>query len=327
VRIALINIGAFILTFCLMLYQLILRGSGAYGQILASFHAELMLFFLFLGALLVVLRGRLAYSVAAARRTLAYGGPLLPHAVSLWALNLSDRFLLSRFSGLEQVGYYTFAYTCGMAMQFIVASMQQVWGPVFFDVRRNDPNAKEILGSLATKWSLLLCGIAALGILFTPEIVRVIASKRYWVATPYIVPVLLGYLFNGLYTFPGLILQQMKKNLLLSLCTITAAAANIVSNLVFIPRFGPLAAAWNTAATFGLMALLYYFFGMKLNPIAIRRRPFAAGLAVVFAAVLLSRLSLTLPVEGGKALFAVLLLLGGYRYLGGFRGILGRFRG
>jgi len=324
VRIALINLGIFLLTFSLMLYQLVLLKSGAFGQILATLESNALLVIPFLLVIFFVLGKRFSFSFPAAKRTLAYGLPLLPHAVALWALNLSDRFLLAKFCGLKETGYYTFAYTCGMAMQFIVAGMQQVWGPVFFDVRRNDPKAKEILGILATKWSLFLCVVAGVGIVFTPEIVRIIASKSYWAATPYVIPVIIGYLFNGLYTFPGLILQQMKKNALLSLCTIVAASANIISNIIFIPRYGAIAAAWNTAATFGLMALLYYIVGMKLNPINIRWKTWSGGLVLVGGAFLLSRLPLSLPMEAIKALYAVMMVGLLLRNVGGVKRLFSR---
>lgn len=321
IKIALINMGMFLLTFGLMLYQLIWKESGAYGQMLATFQANAFLAILFLAVFFTIIGKRFSYSIAAAKRTLAYGIPLVPHAVSLWALNLSDRFLLAKFRGLEETGYYTFAYTCGMAMQFVVTSMQQVWGPVFFDVSKNDPRAKEILGALATKWSLFLFIVAGAGILFAPELVRIIASKRYWVAIPFIIPVILGYLFNGLYTFPGLILQQIKKNAILSLCSITAASANVLSNLYFIPRYGPIAAAWNTAATFALMALLYYIVGLKLHPINIRWKQWVGGLFLTLGAVFLATLPLTATGEILKSLYALVLFYVFIRITGGFRRI------
>jgi len=320
IRIVVINTIMFLVTFGLALYHLVLQNTGAKGQILASVQANLVFFIPFLVVLFAVLGWQFRYSTQAARRTLIYGIPLLPHALSLWVLNLSDRLIVSKYCGLGEVGFYTFAYTCGMAMQFIVTSMQQVWGPVFFDTKKNIADSADILGVLATRWSVLLGGIAALGIVFTPEIIRIIASERYWIAIPYVVPVIVGYFFLGLYTFPGLMLQQARKTGILSLCTSAAAIANIVANFVLVPRYGAIAAAWNTAATFGLMAVLYYVVGMRFNPINIRWRGISVSVALVTGAVFVAACPVSGPLLALKGIGALILVGGFLLYVGGPRG-------
>ncbi len=295
-EIAIISILNFLVLFVLLLYQLVIKKSGAFGQILAVFYQELLIFIPFFSYLLFVIGKKFSFSFKLLKEGLSYSLPLLPHSLSMWFLNLSDRLILSKYSGLAETGYYTFAYTCGLVMYAFVTGMQAVWGPVFFDVRKSNKDSAKILGAQASHWSLLLGIIAGIGIFFTPEFVKIIASKKYWVATPYIIPVILGYFFLGIYTFPGLILQQMRKNGIVSLCTIVAASLNIISNLIFVPKYGPIAASWATAGAFCLLAILYYIFGMSLNPINIIWKEFILAILIPLISIPLSQLNFKLKV-------------------------------
>ncbi len=281
-QIAIIHIGSFMLLFLLLLYQLIIKKSGAYGQIFATFQQNILLFFPYLAYLIYIIGKKFVFSFKIFKETISYSLPLLPHSLSLWILNLSDRLILSKYSGLTETGYYTFAYTCGMAMYAFVTGMQAVWGPVFFDVKKNRKDASLILGAQASHWTLFLGLIAGTGIFFTPEIIKIIAGKKYWIAISYIAPVILGYFFLGIYTFPGLILQQMRKNGLVSICTIIAGSLNVISNLIFVPKYGAIACAWVTAGSFFFLAFLYYYFGMKLNPINFIWKEWILGILIPF---------------------------------------------
>jgi len=295
-EIAIISILNFLILFALLFYQLVIKKSGAFGQILSVFYQNILLFFPFFLYLLFIIGKKFYFSFNLLKEALSYSIPLLPHSLSLWVLNLSDRLILSKYSGLAETGYYTFAYTCGLVMYAFVTGMQAVWGPVFFDVRKNNKDSANILGAQASHWSLLLGIIAGIGIFFTPEFVKIIASKKYWVATPYIIPVILGYFFLGIYTFPGLILQQMRKNAIVSLCTIFAATLNIISNLIFVPKYGAIAASWATAGAFCLLAILYYIFGMRLNPINIIWKEFILAILIPLVSMPLSLLSFKLKI-------------------------------
>lgn len=304
-EIAILNIAGFLLLFIFLIYQLVVKKSGAYGQILASFYQSIVLFVPYFTYLFYTIGRNFRYSLHYLTEAIKYSLPLLPHSISLWILNLSDRLILSKYAGLEETGYYTFAYTCGLAMYAFVTGMQAVWSPVFFDVKKNQKDANLILGAQASHWTLFLGIIAGTGILFTPEIVKIIASQKYWIATPYIIPVILGYFFNGIYTFPGLILQQMKRTGLVSILTIIAASSNIFFNLIFVPRYGAIAASWSTAGCFFLLSFLYYFFGMKLNPINIIWKEWMLGILIPILALPLSLLTIEIKI----IIFAFVLIL------------------
>jgi O-antigen/teichoic acid export membrane protein len=316
-RIVLINFVSFGLLFGLMCYQLIWLRSGAVGQVLAAGQKAALLFIPYFIALLYYLGRKLGFSIEAARHVLLFSLPLLPHALAQWGLNLSDRYFISQYKGLDAVGYYTFAYTCGMAMMAIVHGLQSVWGPVFFDVAKNHAQASTILGHLASKWALLLGLIAACGITFTPEIIRVLAPPSYWHGSGYVVPVIIGYLFLGLYTFPGMILHQMKRTGLVSVCTVVAVTVNIIANIYLVPTYGALAAAWNTALAFFVLAVLYFIIGQRLRPLEFQWAYIIAGIVLTVVAGVVAHVPVSLSLVIAKTIVVASLLIGLMYYFGG----------
>ena len=57
-----------------------------------------------------------------------------------------------------------------------------------------------------------------------------------------------------------------KKTHLLPIVTGISAVLNIILNYLLIPRFGAIAAAWNTLACYAFMLVFYYVVAQKLSP-------------------------------------------------------------
>jgi len=321
VQIAVLGNVTFFVQFGLMVWFLVGLGMGAAGQIWAK---AITLLVLAVPAILLTLPYlTLKFNSVFARLSFSYSLPIMPNTFTAWMLNLSDRFFVVHFSGLAQAGLYSFGYTCGTAMLAVVSSLQGVWGPVYLDAAKNRSDASQILGRQVNAWSLLLCYIAASGILLAPEIVHIIANERYWPSVPYIGPVILGYLLSGLYTFPALAFQHTRKNGTLSIFKIISASANIGLNFWLVPLYGALAAAWNTAISFGLLMVLVYIFGLRLIPLKINWVQWSGSLLLVFLAIPASSWAWAGPTGLFKLLVIALAGIGVVFRLGGPKRLLG----
>lgn len=320
-QIAILGNFTFLVQFGLMVWFLVGLGMGAAGQVWAR--ALTSLFLAVPTILLTLPYLSLKFNSEFARISLSYSLPIMPNTITAWLLNLSDRFFVTHFAGLAAAGLYSFGYTCGTVMLVIVNSLQGVWGPVYLDAAKNRSDASRVLGRQTNAWSLLLCYIAASGILLAPEIVHIIANERYWPSIPYIGPVILGYLLSGLYTFPALAFAHTKKNGTLSIFKIISAASNIGLNIWLVPHFGALAAAWNTAISFGLLMVLAYIFGLRLIPLKINWIQWTGCLLVVFLALPAS--SWVWPGPSGLLKLFVIALVGIWVvfWLGGPKRFLG----
>ena len=79
--------------------------------------------------------------------------------------------------------------------------------------------------------------------------------------------VLIGYLFNGMYVnfMAGIYIE--KKTSHLPYITGIGAAVNVVANLLMIPKYGMLGAAWATLFAYAAMALVLYFVSHRFYPV------------------------------------------------------------
>ncbi len=66
-----------------------------------------------------------------ARNLLSFGVPLSVNYVSYWILQLSDRYLLSRFRPLAQVANYALAYSLGGVLSIVILSPKLLFPPEY----------------------------------------------------------------------------------------------------------------------------------------------------------------------------------------------------
>jgi O-antigen/teichoic acid export membrane protein len=191
-------------------------------------------------------RGESVFSLPKLRVALAFGIPLVPHEISNWALSVSDRLILTRYRPVEEVGVYVLGYSMAMAMNVLVGALNFAYVPFFLETARNHPRAQEIFGLFARLYVLGVGGICLIAMLFSRELLGLIAPPAYSKSAGVLVVVLLAFFFLGLYLVTVLPFFHMKRTATLPLLSGLAAAVNIGLNLLLVPRYGAMAAAWTT---------------------------------------------------------------------------------
>jgi O-antigen/teichoic acid export membrane protein len=152
-------------------------------------------------------------------------------------------------------------------MKMGVNSFNDASVPYFMKLSKNNPNSKEIYSKIITVWAVLVA-FAALGIsLFSKEIIEIMTTPAFYDAYKVVPILVLAYVFRGLYCFPINGLFYAKKTKIIPIVTIVAAITNVALNLLWIPRYGIMGAAWATACAFGVTAILAYYFSCKYYPL------------------------------------------------------------
>jgi O-antigen/teichoic acid export membrane protein len=195
---------------------------------------------------------------------LRMGLPLVPHLAAHWGLNLSDRLILAVYFSTAVVGIYSMGYQIAFVAGLAITEVNRAFMPRYGEAVR-DLNARDLLSGHARLQVLATVGLAAGASLLGPQVVRLVLPSSYVGAAPIIPWVALGFLFLGFYYLPmnlvSIVAGDTKGFWRLTLC---AAAVNVFTNLLFVPHFGPMAAAIDTAL--GFLCLLV------LTSIAARRR-------------------------------------------------------
>ena len=107
-------------------------------------------------------------------------------------------------------------------------------------------------------------GMAALFMLFAPELIMIFADKAYADAVYVIPPVVAGYFFVMLYSLVSKVEFYYEKTKNIAAITVIASGLNIALNYLFIPKFGYVAAAYTTLICYMVMAGFHMLYSIKI---------------------------------------------------------------
>ncbi len=195
--------------------------------------------------------------------------PALLNGAIFFVLKLSDRWFLMRYQGKTEVGLYTTAFQLSQPVYVAMAAFRMAW-PQWHYARLNDPVAHKKMVARSSTYFLTLCVamMAGMGV-FMPLIVRVLLRRSaYWSVGPTTLVLTLGTVLYSMYFVLWVGCNVAKKNRQIPLITVVASAANVGLNLLLIPRYGMIAAAWTTVVGFAILCVLVYFISQHHYPIS-----------------------------------------------------------
>lgn len=228
------------------------------GRHLGQIGGSLLVYLLFAAGIAVHL-GRLAARSGFKRKHLAYalafGVPLMPHALFGYVLSFFDRIIINQVEGERSAGLYSFAYNIGLGMGIVVNAMNQAWLPVFSDLRDRHDYGR--IRKLASSYAWTVYAQALLFVLFAREIGMLLGTEEFLEALPVVPPIVFGYVGLFLYTLYSNYAFYLRRTWWISLATVLAGCINVGMNYWLIPHFGYIAAAWTTLGSYLLLFVLH----------------------------------------------------------------------
>lgn len=270
-------------------------GLGVLGVLYANLIASFVTCALILPAFLRTCRFRIDRVLFS--DLLAFGLPNIPTYLFVMVVELADRKVLELFRGIEEAGLYSSGYKLGMFMGVVNAAFRFAWQP-FFLKHANDPQAPRLYARTLTYYVAVASGLLLMLTLAVPPllkfnfpIVGYLISPSYWSGLVVFPIILAAHIFDGIYAnlMVGIYLQKATRKL--PFVTGVAAVFTVIANLLLVPTYGMLAAAWVTFFAFVIQALLLYLVVQRIYPIAYEWRRLAI-LAVI-----------TIALTGAAALF------------------------
>ena len=284
-------------------------GLGVWGIVLADIIVSAL--FALVAAKWVLSLLRLTFSRAVIREALHFGLPRLPHGLAHNAIALSDRYLLSVFATVTDVGMYAIGATFSLALKLFLGAFGQAWGPFFLGVMKQ-PQPEQIYRSVTTYVLaievLLVAGLSAVG----GDLIRLMTTPEFYDAAAVIPWIALGVLFQGFYQLTSVGLSITKQTRYYPVATGLAAATSITANVVLIPRFGVLGAAWANALSYLVLATVALYFSQKFYPIPYEWARLARIASAAAVAYLVATMLVPVTVVPVVGLFArgILVVIG-----------------
>ncbi|MEE9163053.1 MAG: oligosaccharide flippase family protein [Candidatus Neomarinimicrobiota bacterium] len=289
-----------------ILYIAVLK-QGVSGLIVAGLIQAGIFAGVYLVILLPDLRPTLSRPVL--RSMLLFGAPMVPAGLADLVMVSSDRYFLQHYASTTEVGLYSLGYTIGMVMNLAVWSVQLAWPAQMFSIAKQK-EAPQQFARILTYYVVVL-GFLGLGLsLLARELLVIMTTPEFYGAAAVVPLVAVSYIFYGVRYMTNMALTTRDKMKYVPLIIILAALVNLGLNLLLIPPYGMLGAAWATFFSYLLLAVVstavnLHFWSMPYEYVRLAK--------VTLAWLAIYGLSLAVPATNpwvGAGLKGLLLLLG-----------------
>lgn len=201
------------------------------------------------------------------RKMLAYGLPILIIGFAGMINEVSDKILLKYLLPEEvdaqaQIGIYGANYKLAILMTLFIQMFRYAAEPFFF-AESDKKNAREIYSQVMT-YFVIFTFIIFLGITLYMDIFKYFIGPAFWSGLMIVPIVLAAKLFLGVFYNLSVWYKLTNKTLYGAVIAIFGAIVTIGLNIILIPKYGFIGAAWANFFCYLSMMLISYFWGRKV---------------------------------------------------------------
>lgn len=189
--------------------------------------------------------------------------PLIFHGISINILNTSDRSVINYFCGASEAGIYSLIYNISMVSQVVIFSAEAVWIPRLTKdlIEKNHKKInKEIILYI---WIIVFFIMFLISI--SPELILILGGYEYLIGLNMVFPLIFSTYIMFLYSIYVNIEYYYKNTKLIAFSTILSAILNLILNIIFVPFWGAISAAYTTLISYGVSFILHYKNLRKIN--------------------------------------------------------------
>ena len=235
-----------------------------------------------------------------------YSLPIVPHGISQVLLGQCDRIMIRAIVSDAAAGIYSLAGNIKLVLTIITDSIGTAWTTWFYS--QMDAGNKQAIQKRAVQlmglFFILTTGLMAL----SPELVLILGGKEYalgkYVAVPMVLDAFILFLYNIIVPSE----YYAKKTTYIMAGTMAASVVNIVLNYIFIRRFGFIAAAYTTLASYIFYVVLHCIISRRLMKFFILPLRWMLGISALVGALAAWNLYFadSLPLRWGMCALAVI---------------------
>lgn len=302
---SLLTLSRSVATLVLRIVLIMGMGMGVMGVVLADLVVTAVMMVVMVRWFAPLLRP--VFSGLLLRQSLAFGLPRVPHGFALQVMAVGDRFILSRYMGIDAVGMYSMGVSFGLIQKIALGAFEYAWAPFYYATAR-EPDARRVFSALTTygvaALALMTAGLSAIGF----ELLDIVTDGQYVAAAGVVTWTAVGVFFYGVYLLTSIGLNITSHTAYYPVSTALGATANVGLNLFLIPRYGMIGAAWAGAAAYGLQMAVAYRLSQRFYPLRYEygrvARAVAAALIAYGAAAALPPMPslLGLPAKGATVI-------------------------
>jgi stage V sporulation protein B len=226
----------------------------------------------------------------------SYGLPLMLASIGFMVIGQIDILMLIKFRTLTEVGIYnvvlptaTILVTLGSSVALaMLPFVSEYWAVKKFQ------KIKEIIELLYKKIFILIVPIILIVFIFAELILKVLFGENFIIGSGALRILSLGSIFFSVATINNSILSAIGKPKLVTKIILVAMFLNIILNLIFIPKYGIIGAAFATVSAYLFILLFSSYFVRNIAkidiPIGDWIKTFFSGLFFIFIVIFMKSL-------------------------------------
>ena len=198
---------------------------------------------------------------------LAFGLPLMPHAIGGILLMMSDRFFISTMVSQEALGLYAVAFQVASIVLLVATALNKAWTPYLFkNLSVITEQGKTDLVRKSYILFVVMVAMVVAVIIFNPLIFQLFLAEKYWEAQTYVFWLCVGFGFNGLYFIVVNYISYAKKTKLLGGLTFTVSLIAILNTYILIDLCGVDGAAYAIAINWFIFFVSAWILSNRIYP-------------------------------------------------------------
>jgi len=252
-----------------------------------------------------------------------YGLPITVTNLSAWILELSDRYIIEFYRGSSEVGLYSISYKIAEnSIMLLVTLMILASQAIVMNIWENEGAEKtsNFITNI-TKFYLIITIPATIGLCLTSKnVVQVLADEKYLIGHQVMPMVAISIFLFGFQRNFQLSLLFFKKTNLIMCLVLFSGILNIIANLIFVPKYGFIAAGYTTLFSYLIFSILSIIVSRRyfswIFPYTTLVKVITATIPMSIAVIIIqyytiehALLSLSLSVIIGSAIYFVIIMI------------------
>lgn len=197
-------------------------------------------------------------------RMLRYSLPLALGGLAMFVINFGDRFILSQWVSLAEIGIYALAYKMGMLISYVQMPFDIYWrSQVFSLIRRDD--GEIIYVRTCTYLALTLTFLAVLLTLFIEPLLRIMVGPDFFAAAAFVPWIAAAYVIRTIAAHFRTIFLTEDRTEKEAQVTWTGALFCLAAYTVLIPLFRLWGAVAATSLAFSVMFVFSFWKAQRVR--------------------------------------------------------------
>jgi O-antigen/teichoic acid export membrane protein len=203
-------------------------------------------------------------SINVCKKLFGFSLPIKIATVGSFYLAFGDRYFLSQFTDLTQVGLYALGYKFGFIFMLLSwTPFEKIWDSEKYAIHKTE-NAVATYQKTFLYFSIFMVTLGLCISLFVKDLLKIMSAPEFHSAYKIVPIIIFAYLFQAWSKYCDLGILISKKTSHIAIAEAIAVAVITIAYLSLIPIYGIYGAAWSTVIGFIIRFLWINYKGKQL---------------------------------------------------------------